>query len=150
MRLSGDFKGFVFENVSAKKNNGSQVYGYCPSVTDSPTQCTACWNFYFSEENYGGAWHGDCSFSLDVDGCPGEETMPPQLEWPDYLCINSEINDPHEIDMEWDLVVGGYERRDNATELSGDGVPYWVKPPNDLNADATYIYYDAFYGYVLP
>lgn len=122
------------------------MYGYCPSITNSPSQCTACWNFYFSEENDRGAWHGDCSFTLDAGTCDTEEPDPPSFEWPDYLCIDESISDPEEIDIEWTLLIGGYERRDNVTEFSGD-VPYWVKPPNDYNENETYIYYDAFYGY---
>jgi len=133
---------------TAKENNGSQVYGYCPSITKSPAQCTACWNFYFSEENRGGAWHGDCDFTLDADKCPTVNTDPPQHEWPDYVCINGEIDSANEIDFEWNMLIGGYERKENVnfTEFSGN-VPYWVKPPNDYNENSTYLYYDAFYGY---
>merc|ERR1712087_21661 len=63
------------------------------------------------------------------------------------MCINREINDPEEIDFDWSLLIGGYERRDNSTALSGEGIPYWYKPPNDYNENGAYIYYDAFYGY---
>eukprot|EP00486_Rosalina_sp_Unknown_P003758 CAMPEP_0201575966 /NCGR_PEP_ID=MMETSP0190_2-20130828/21474_1 /ASSEMBLY_ACC=CAM_ASM_000263 /TAXON_ID=37353 /ORGANISM="Rosalina sp." /LENGTH=791 /DNA_ID=CAMNT_0048006257 /DNA_START=189 /DNA_END=2567 /DNA_ORIENTATION=+ len=133
---------------TAIANNGSSVYGFCPSYTNSPTNCLSCWNFYFSgDEDIAGAWHSDCKFEMLADECDTDTDSDPgtTFNWPEYLCVRENVSDVYSGNLDWDLLKGGYEMNDTITRFSG--VPFWVKPPNKYNEDYTYIYYDSFYGY---
>ena len=137
---------------TAIANNGSSVYGFCPSYTNSPSNCLACWSFYFSgDEDIQGAWHSDCKFKLSDNSCDNDtnnnniDDPSTTFNWPEYLCIREQVSDIYTGNIDWDLLKGGYKMNDTITMFSG--VPYWIKPPNQYNEDYTYIYYDSFYGY---
>jgi len=125
------------------------VYGYCPSYTNSPTNCLSCWNFYFSyDDTLDGAWHSDCDFQINSDDDCNDDIESIEYEWPEYICITdntSMIYDGYNVNVDFNEIMGGYQINSFITELSG--VPYWSKPANDYFENETYIYYDSFYGY---
>eukprot|EP01083_Nonionella_stella_P293240 997207_1 len=143
--------------TTATKNNGSSVYGYCASNTLTPNNCQGCWNFYFSgDDRAEGAWHSDCTFDMNPleihdpnSQCKIDDDISGiKVEWPEYLCVNDVLlmaeNTTYNGDVDFNLLMGGYIMH---TDGGGNGIPIWIKPPNDYINNETYIYYDKFYGY---
>ena len=146
--INSAFNWWVIANSNlstAQQLNGSSVYGFCPSSTNSPTNCVSCWNFYFSGDvDIVGAWHADCAFEMIEQECE-DDIGQIHYQWPDYLCIRDNVSDVYTGDVDFNLLIGGYEINTTLTQFSG--VPYWIKPPNKYTENYTYIYYDGFYGY---
>eukprot|EP01083_Nonionella_stella_P153459 493084_1 len=153
--VDDEFRWWVISTVNlttAMDSGAGSVYAWCASNTISPTNCMACWNFYFAPDNtLHGSWHPDCQFAMSDGECESVDKDKTTYEWPDYLCVRNVWHTTdngtfvYGGDVDFNALMGGYQINNTLTELSG--VPFWWKPPNDYNENTTYIYYDSFFGY---